>query len=132
MLHDNRHRIRKRIEVSPEARQFGAKAYGCDRMVEFVQPLTDCPQFGECVSELGANLAEHLFIAHADGSAGSVPDLEESQMIRSDEWTASFHGCGESMMNAGYRGVRLGGTLERIRHAAGLLCREPEPDRCTV
>jgi hypothetical protein len=62
--------------MGTKTRQFGPKAYGCDRVVEFVQSLTDHPQFGERVRELGANLAEHLFIGHADGSAGTVPDVE--------------------------------------------------------
>jgi hypothetical protein len=79
MLHDNRDRIRERVEVAPEPRQFGPKAYGGDRVVEFVQPLTDRPQFGECVSELGADRAEHLFVAHADGSAESVPDTRSRE-----------------------------------------------------
>jgi len=129
MLHDNRQGVREGVEISPKPRQFGAKVHGRDGMVEFVQPLTDCLQFGECVSELGADLAEHSFIGHAEEGAWRVPTLlvaaEPHRSKISPLYT--FGDDGRRTMDSGSARPELP-RVKACPSCGWAMYREPDPD----
>jgi len=72
MLHDNRDRVRQRVEIPPQSPELAANTHRRNRAIEFLQSPADRPQFSQRVREVRADLASWQLIAHADARAESV------------------------------------------------------------
>jgi hypothetical protein len=73
MLHDNRDRVRQRVEIPPQSPELAANTHRRNRAIKSLQSPADRPQFSQRVRELRADLAPWRLIAHADGRAENVP-----------------------------------------------------------
>jgi hypothetical protein len=96
MLHDNRDRVRQRVETPPQSAERAANIHRRNRAIEVLQSPTDRSQFSPRVRELRADLAPWRLIAHADARAENVPPgraVIERSSRRADQQSAfSPHG----------------------------------------
>jgi hypothetical protein len=125
MLHDNRDRVRQRVEIPPQSPELAANTHRRNRAIEFLQSPADRSQFRQRVRELRADLAPWRLIAHADARAENVPHgptVIEASSRRADQQSAfSPHRSRASLFDRG------GAYLERV--SLRLLSFQPAPGR---
>jgi hypothetical protein len=85
MLHDNRDRVRQRVEIPPQSPELAANTHRRNRAIKSLQSPADCPQFNQRVRELRADLAPWRLIAHADARGENVPPGRPSSKRLRDE-----------------------------------------------